>query len=179
MACTRWHTWAVDWINAHKPNLLVITQESLYETPATTSSAAELFTPGNWRSGFTALMQTLQVPRMRTVLLGDIPVLPESGPDCLANHPEDVQACSASINQAVLGLNEAEEAAATGSGAEYVNTTPWFCSTECTAVIDKYCVYRDLFHIDSLWAIYLQNVLADSIGIPERVTSVTLPVQDE
>jgi len=178
-ACTRWHTWAVHWINAHKPNLLVITQESLYETPGTASSAAALFTPDNWRAGLRALLQTLQVPRMRTVLLGDIPVLPESGPDCLAGHPEDVQACSAPVNQAVLGLDASEKAAVAGSGAEYVNTTPWFCSTQCTAIIDKYCVYRDVFHIDSLWAIYLQNVLADSIGIPERVTSVTLPAHDE
>ena len=179
VACTRWHTWALRWINTHKPNLLVITQESLYETPATASSAPGLFTPSNWRSGLTALLHDLHVPRVKTVLLGDIPVLPESGPDCLADHPEDVQACSASINQAVLGLNETEKAVITESGADYVNTTPWFCSITCTAVIDKYCVYRDTFHIDSLWAIYLQNVLADSIGIPERVTSVTLPVRDE
>ena len=179
VACTRWHRWALHWINTHKPNLLVITQESLYDTPATASSAPELFTPDKWRSGLTALLQTLQVPSMRTVFLGDIPVLPESGPHCLAGHPDDAQACSASINHAVLGLDDTEKAAITGSGAEYVDTTPWFCSTKCTAIIDKYCVYRDLFHIDSLWAIYLQNVLADSIGIPERVTSVTLPVQDE
>ena len=109
VACTRWHTWALHWINTHKPNLLVITQESLYEAPATASGEPELFTPGSWRSGLSALLQTLHVPRMKTVLLGDIPVLPESGPDCLADHPEDVQACSASIKSRSPGSQRNRE----------------------------------------------------------------------
>ena len=168
-----------NWIKSHRPNLLVITQEALYESPRTDSRTAALFGYKNWKDGLTALLQTLRVPGMKKVILGNIPLLPESGPTCLAGHANDVQACSAPTKSSVLSFNNVERSAANANGARYVNTIPWFCSATCTAIIDKYGVYRDQLHIDSLWAVYLQNVLADSIGLPERVTSVALPARYE
>jgi hypothetical protein len=50
-------------------------------------------------------------------------------------------------------------------GAEYVDTTPWFCSRSCTAVVGNYDVYLDQFHITATYAEFLQNALAQSLGV--------------
>jgi hypothetical protein len=63
------------------------------------------------------------------------------------------------------------------SGAEYVSTVRRFCTSKCTAAISKYSPYFDVIHITSIWAIYLQNVLPQALGISEdsRVSVSILP----
>jgi peptidoglycan/LPS O-acetylase OafA/YrhL len=174
LVCDRWHKWALDWINTHKPSLLVITQESLYHTPATSGSPPVFFTFAQWRHGLSALLRAVRVPGIRKVFLGNIPT--GQGPTCLAGHIDDVEACSVSAKSAVVPYNRVEQSTVAAHGTEYVNTIPWFCSTQCTAVIGKYPVYRDALHINAPWALYLQNVLSDSIGIHDHVATSTLPV---
>ncbi len=81
-------------------------------------------------------------------------------------------------------LNNAEQMAATEEGARYVNVTPWFCSSTCTAVIGKYEVYWDDYHITAAYALFLAGVLAKSLPlslpngsvlIPPPTTSVIVP----
>jgi hypothetical protein len=65
----------------------------------------------------------------------------------------------------MLGLDDAEMAAASKSGAEYIDPTPWFCSTICTAIVDHYNVYLDQFHVTATYATYLENALAKDLGL--------------
>ncbi len=166
LVCDRWHTWALKWINAHRPNLLVISQLNDYMTPATAAGPSTFFTSDQWSAGLTALLHDVRVPGIRKVLLGDPPIV--SGPSCLADHTDDVQACSVSVQSGVSAFNRVDQSTVTANGTEYVNTIPWFCSTKCPAVIDRYGVYIASIHINAVWALNLQNVLANSIGIHER-----------
>jgi len=168
--CNQWHTWALNRINAIKPSLLVITQLNEYETPGTATSPPALFPVDEWSSGLTDLLQAIRVPNVRKVFLGGTPGAAQLTPTCLANHLDDVQACSGSASN---GYNPIERQAAISSKTEYVDTNPWYCTTICTPIIEKYCVYLDGIHITSVWAIYLQNVLAAALGIHFESTSST------
>jgi peptidoglycan/LPS O-acetylase OafA/YrhL len=168
LACDYWHRWAIDWINSNNPQLLVITQESAYQAPATPSSAPARFSRSEWKTGLTTLLSAVNAGHIRTVILGNIPLLAGvDGPVCLAHHPDNIQACSVPRSSAVLWPNSIEQSVAKAKGVGYVNVVPWFCSSRCTALVGRYCIYLDDVHINALWALYLQNVLADSLGFEQ------------
>ena len=157
----------------------MITQENVYKTAAASGGSPKYFTIAQWRAGLSNLLRALQVPGMRRVFLGNTPALSESGPLCIATHHEDLQDCSVSAESTSDGYDYVEQSTVRANGAEYVNVFPWFCATKCTAVIQKYSVYIDPLHISASWALYIQNVLADSIGLPQRSTSTALPVRGQ
>jgi hypothetical protein len=64
--------------------------------------------------------------------------------------------------------NQAEEAAATQAGVQYINTIPWFCSTTCTAVVGRYQVFWDQFHINRTYSYFLSPLLAGILNFPGR-----------
>ncbi len=61
-----------------------------------------------WRTGLVDLYASLTDKSTRNVILGDIPVPSESGPQCLALHQNDVQACSTPASVAVPKTNAVE-----------------------------------------------------------------------
>jgi hypothetical protein len=163
-ACDKYHRWAIAAINHLHPNLLVVSQNDLYGTPPSHGQPGHFFSIAQWQTGLTKLLNDITAPGVRKVVLGNIPTLTQSGPTCLAAHPNDAQTCSTSVGVATPGFNVAERAAAAASGSQYVDTIPWFCSRICTAIIDHYCVYLNLFHVSSSYAQYLEVVLGRSLG---------------
>src|ERR1035438_5755814 len=57
LACDQWHTWATRWINASRPNLLVITQFPSYGVPGQSGTSFANFTQAQWLQGFQELSQ--------------------------------------------------------------------------------------------------------------------------
>jgi peptidoglycan/LPS O-acetylase OafA/YrhL len=167
-SCDKWHSWATSWINENKPSLLVFSQADFYTTPAPQGSAPRPFTASEWRHGLDALFTSFKVPNMRMVLLGTTPILAQVAPVCLAAHPNAVQACSTPAQSAVPPLSKVDHSTAVAEHVEYVDTTPWFCSNMCTAVIGSNAVY-DVSgqHVSGSWAQYLQNVLAQALGLAQ------------
>ena len=78
----------------------------------------------------------------------------------------NVQSCSGSPETTVTKYNNAEQTVAKESGARYVNVTPWFCSTICTAVVGKYDVYLDEDHVTADYSILLEEVLQQALRLP-------------
>ena len=154
--CDTWHSWAIGWINQAKPNLVVVTQES----------DQFYFSASQWQKGMVSLLKDIKPPRTRKVILGNIPVLPADGPTCLAAHTDDVSACSASRAVAVSPFTQVERNAARLAGAGYIDTTPWFCSATCTAIIGHYNVYLDQKHLTATYSMYLRSVLARALFHP-------------
>ncbi len=166
VACDEWRTWAVGWVKQHHPGLILVSNEDLYRMPAQNNHPPALFSHSQWQQGIIKLFHDLDVAGMRKILLGNIPDLGQSAPICLSNHTTDVQACSSSVQDAAAGSVNAEKAAAASAGVQYVNMTPWFCSQVCSAVIGRYIVYFNQFHITATYGRYLENVLAQAIGVP-------------
>jgi hypothetical protein len=149
VVCEQWHQWAIRWIAKTRPSMLILTQQAVVSE----------FSPGQWKSGLTRLLRDVRAPHRQTVVLGNIPILPQSGPTCLALHPGDVQSCSGPLVTNFTPYDQAESAAARAGHATYINPTSWFCSTVCTAIIGHYGVYSDDTHITAAYAQYLSKVL--------------------
>ena len=52
--CDDWHAWATTWINDHRPQLLVVTQESIYKVPVPGGSSRWAYI-SDWRTGLRGL----------------------------------------------------------------------------------------------------------------------------
>jgi peptidoglycan/LPS O-acetylase OafA/YrhL len=163
-SCISWHDWVIAVINALKPDLVVASQDSLYKTPVTASGKSDYFSETAWQKGVTSMFDAMKIPDQNKVFLGNIPMLPQSGPACLARNTSDVQACSAPVRSTLVHLNSAEKAGTAAAHARYIETTPWFCSAICTAVVKNYVVYLDQFHVTGTYAKYLTNAMAEALG---------------
>ena len=159
--CDQWHRFAIGRIQSLHPDLVIVTQEDA-EGPN-----GETYSPAQWQQGLEKTITSIEAPDRNIVVLGNIPVLESNGPDCLARNPHDVQACSSPFVPFYASLDRAEQRAATDQDAQYVNVTPWFCSNTCTAVIGKYEVYLDQYHVTAAYAFYLAGVLAAALPLPD------------
>jgi hypothetical protein len=157
-ACEKWHQFATRRIRQLHPDLVIISQE------IRGASNTRSYTPAQWGQGLHDAMKQLDVPTSRIVVLGNIPVLPESGPQCLSRNTDDVQKCSGPVSYIDRQYIDAERSAATGVDARYIDVTPWFCSSTCTAIVDHYEVYFDRYHITSDYSFFLADVLAQALG---------------
>ena len=165
--CDQWHNRVVRWINRARPNLVVVTQRSLYQVPLANGSVPPYATEPAWETGLHKMLDAVTVPGVEKVVLGDIPLRPVDPSNCLAQHMNDVQACSTPATEAAAsGYDRAERVAASASGARYQGVVPWFCSSVCTNVIGRYAVYQDPYHMTSTYAQYLSIVLGHALGIP-------------
>ena len=158
LACNEWHAWAVKTINRLSPSMLVISQDNTYTPPG-----FKLFTDAQWRGGLAALFNAVHGARTEKIFLGNIPLLSQSGPTCLSVHMGDAQACSTPTPQAYRHFDLAEYSVTQSLHIRYIDPTPWFCSTTCTAVVGPFDVYLDIFHVSAAYATYLRNALAQAL----------------
>lgn len=145
--CDRFRDYAIARIKEERPELLVVAHQSV-----------------GTRAGLRRLLGTLRLTASRVVVLGDIPVLDESGPDCLRR--KNVRACSTSLTAATARIRNGDtEAAAREAGAEYVPVLPWLCTETCTPVIGNVAVYRNRFQLTATYARMLNGVLEDALTV--------------
>ena len=106
-------------------------------------------------------------PKAKFVVLGNVPMLPQTGPDCIARHTDDLQACSATTAASETPYHHAEAEAVESVGGRYIDPTPWLCSKVCTPVIGNYDVYYDHDgHLMDPDALHLTNVLPQALQLP-------------
>ena len=162
--CVQWHRWVSGWINRAKPDVLVISQSDLQTVPGPTASEPISYSTAQWHAGLDELFRSFRVPSMRTVLLGTTPVPTQPTPGCLGAHPSDVQACWTPVSAAIPSFSSVDRSTALADGVQFVDTTPWFCSSVCTPIIGDYVVYDDWSqHISGPWVSYLRVVLRQSL----------------
>src|SRR5579872_2114291 len=153
--CAKWNSWAVHRINSLRPDLLILSQ--MYPPDLSTN-----YTPAQWQRGLEARLRSVTAPKAVKIVLGDIP-LTDGGPDCLAQHVTNVQACSSPPQSILSPYDRAERAAATAAGARFIDVTPWFCSSVCTSIIGRYEVYWDAWHVTKTYSRFLEGVLAQAV----------------
>ncbi len=140
-----------------------------------TKPDGHLYSPAAWQRGLERTIASIHVPRADIVVLGNIPIMKLDPPQCLEQHTLDVQACSNPLSPLVATYNRAEAAAAAATGVRYVSVIPWFCSTTCTAVIGRFQVYFDSYHVDAAYSTYLGAVVTEALGITEAPKAVPPP----
>jgi peptidoglycan/LPS O-acetylase OafA/YrhL len=155
--CDSWHRFAVNRINQVHPDLVVITQEGRVKPDG------REYSPAQWQTGLEKTIRQIHVPDNRIVVLGNVPVLPRDPPLCLSQSSGDIQACSGPVTQFWLEQDQAEATAARLTGARYIDVIPWFCAATCPAVIGRYEVYLDEYHITAAYSLRLINVLSHAL----------------
>ena len=149
-------------INQLRPSVVVVTSASLSQTVSKDAIA----TADMWLAGMTTTLKALAAPGMRVMLLGDMPVLEQTNPECLAAHAANIQQCGSTRGEALTGVyTEAERDAATAAGAEYIDVTDWFCADRCSPVVAGRQVYRNRFHITAAFATYLAGAVANALRL--------------
>jgi len=158
--CAQWNQFALHRIRALHPDLVVISQD------AELAPGGIAYPPDQWGAATEDLVRSLPVPATRVVIIGNIPQKAIGGPQCLSVNPTSVQQCSGPNDVAhFVDASAGEQRAAADSGARYIDVTPWFCSTTCTAVIGRYLPYWDCCHVTSAYSVALSQVLAESIDL--------------
>ena len=159
VACDEWHRKAIALINQIAPDLLIVSQTAPYPTPE-----GGYYTPTESQKGLQRLFAELKVPR--TVVLGNLPG--SGGPNCLALHTNDVQACSGPPIPSLVSYDTAEKLMSTASGARYLDVTPWFCAKVCSSIIGGHEVYDVGNHVTEVYSLFLEGVLAQALGFPQQ-----------
>ena len=168
-ACDSFHQFAMTRIAQIHPDLVVVSQNPDF------APGFQRYSPAVWQAGLTRAIHALPVRPDQIVVLGNIPHFPGAGPDCLNLHRTDVQACSGTNSSYVMSHNKAEQRAAVASGASYVDTTPWFCSTICTDIVGQFQPYWDGFHVTADYSIAVSRMLADSLALGARAIPPASP----
>lgn len=160
--CDTWHAWATERINALKPDLVVLT--SLFTGPR--DFEKKDISEAQWSAGMTETINKVEKSGAKVVILGDMPYLEQSAPECLAAHTDDVKSCATEAKTAVNTEHGAtEKKTAEAAGAQYVDTTKWFCTDICGPIIGAMVVYQNQYHITAAYSRYLSGVVASSIGL--------------
>jgi hypothetical protein len=161
-SCNTFREHAIAAIRTLKPTMIVVTSASFEQRVAQNTYA----TATQWQTGLEATLNRLKSPHSALVVLGDIPVLAQSAPDCLAAHESNVQACSTSRTNALTGVYDAaEETAAQATGARRIDVTSWLCATICPPIVNNTLVYRNQFHITRTYSVYLAGVLGSALHL--------------
>ena len=98
------------------------------------------------------------------VVLGDIPYLNQSAPECLAANQSSPQNCNTPASTAVNSSHDAsEQTTAQANGATYIDVIPWLCTATCTAIIGNMVVYHNRYHLTATYTRYISGVLGSAI----------------
>jgi hypothetical protein len=159
--CQQFHALAAPAIKKLHPNLLVLSSESSGQT-----AVGVPVTPAQWQSGLMKTFASVSEPGTSMVMIGDIPQWSLNDADCLAAHMTSVQSCAVAPAQALSSNLQAEERAATLSGAKYIPTTVWACAAKCEPVINNIRVYFNQYHFGAIYIDYLSGALQQALGIP-------------
>ena len=160
--CDAWHDWATEKIVSLKPATVVLT--SLFQGPRDFDKKD--ITEAQWAEGMTTTIKKVGSSGAKVVVLGDMPYLEQSAPECLVAHTDDVAACGRAADEAVFtDHGKVEKATAKAAGATYVDTTPWFCTDTCEPIIGDMVVFQNEYHITAAYSRYLSGVVASAVGL--------------
>lgn len=154
--CRQWKKAAIDWMKRQDPAVVLVA-----------SGNHTGVNDADYTAGYAALLKQMQRPGRKLFVMGDVPLLSQDPPRCLAAHPSSALTCA--TKTATAAPADEQQAALDGArqgGAGYVNLTPWLCTADlCPAVIGHYAAYQDQFHITGTYAQALMPVVQQAIGL--------------
>ncbi len=122
------------------------------------------YTGKEWQKALATTLTQIRGKQTKFIVLGNIPNLHVSPPDCLAEHPDQVQLCSA-LPHKLDNYDRAEQRAVKAQGGRYISVTPWFCAVRCYSVIGPYEVYLNQLHVTGTYSLFLEQVLAEKLQL--------------
>jgi SGNH domain (fused to AT3 domains) len=154
--CREWKNAAIDWLNGQDPAVVVVA-----------SGNHTGFNDADYAAGYAAVLKQMQAPGRRLFVMGDVPLLGQDPPRCLAAHPSSALKCATKTATAMPADEQhATRDGAHQGGADYFNLTPWLCTADlCPAIVGHYAAYQDRFHITGTYAQALMPLVERAIGL--------------
>lgn len=154
--CREWKNAAIDWMKRLDPAVVLVA-----------SGNHTGINDADYADGYAALLKQMQRPGRKLFVMGDVPLLSQDPPRCLAAHPSSALKCA--TETATAAPENEQQAALDGAqqgGAGYVNLTPWLCTADlCPAIVGHYVAYQDQFHITGTYAQALMPLVQRAIGL--------------
>jgi peptidoglycan/LPS O-acetylase OafA/YrhL len=150
--CPTWRDKALSFIDSLKPAFVVVS--------------------GNWVAesvgypGMANSIRRIGSSGAKILFIADTPRMVVNVPDCLAQHPDNIQVCAVSMPESGLASSGriAEIAGANSAGATVFQATPWLCTSEtCPPVINNVVVYRDEGHLTNTYTLTLASQLGEAL----------------
>jgi SGNH domain (fused to AT3 domains) len=163
--CASWRATEIQSIQALQPAVVLIGERTGAIVHASDQS---WFTTAQWEAGLTATITQLQtgLPDVKIVVLEDLVFFDSDVPVCLSAYPTEVQKkCSVpNPNPKYPGQQTAEREAAKATGATFVRTRQWFCTTHCSPIVGNMVTYYNEGHVSATYAAFLSGVLGSSLA---------------
>jgi peptidoglycan/LPS O-acetylase OafA/YrhL len=154
--CREWKNAAIDWLNRQDPAVVLVA-----------SGNHTGVDDADYAAGYATVLKQMQAPGRALVVMGDVPLLTQDPPRCLAAHPSSALKCATkTATAAPAGEEQAAGDGAHRGGAGYVSLTPWLCTADlCPAIVGHYAAYQDQFHITGTYAHALMPLVQRAIGL--------------
>jgi hypothetical protein len=149
--CHRWRWRAIEWINAHPPDLVIVSNDRAY---VVVDSAGRVL-PQNlsWEGGLRRTLASLPTSSARLVIADTVrfdwePV------SCLMRNRQDIGRCETTREEGLSPLhNAAEIAAAKAEHAEFVDLGGLVCPYDpCPVVMGDLMMWRDHHHLTATFS---------------------------
>ncbi len=154
--CREWKYAAIDWIKRQDPAMVLVASGNHAGIKDT-----------DYADGYAAVLKRMRGPGRKLFVMGDVPLLSQDPPRCLAAHPSSALKCA--TKTATAAPSDEEQAAVDGAqraGAGYVNLTPWLCTADlCPAIVGHYVAYQDQFHLTGAYTQVLMPLVQQAIGL--------------
>ena len=162
--CVQWNDAVLDEIIALAPDLVITSQRGTQgvvdlDDPTTLSTDAMV-------EGLATRWEQLEQAGSRIAVVLDNPAPDHEVYECVAEHPDDLAACTFSRQRGVRSSSAGVqlEAAERVPGVTAIDLTDYICPTEeCVPVIGNVLVYRQGSHITDTYARTLEGVLRDEL----------------
>lgn len=166
--CAEFHRWVAERLAELHPDLLVVATSppptGVYENGELLSKREDV--ARTLASGFDDMFATYVPLADRSVLLSDVPRLPEEPGTCLAHRGAVLADCIFAPTSWSEENRSISDAAALRAGVETVDPTPWLCAEGlCPIVIGSTIAYRDRAHLSATRAGELWRPLGVALGL--------------
>jgi peptidoglycan/LPS O-acetylase OafA/YrhL len=149
--CTDWQRWAFEQIAHLKPQLVLLSNlGSMHVAKADGSPANGSEASSLWGRGVESSIRRLKEAVPRVVYVGNAPRLKAPPTDCLATGELTLGTCVLAGEEVQFSdaANRIGAEVAIASGAEYIDTTAWYCfEGSCPLIVGTTVVWADNGHI--------------------------------
>ncbi len=152
--CSRWREAALGRMAAERPDLVVVSDSRGYKAMVGGVAVPIAEVRDQWDAASGRTLERLAALARHVVVIGDTPRAQADPPVCLSANLDDARACAMPFADVVNpGWTAGEAAVAAGSGAAFIDPTPWVCRTDpCPAVIGRLLVFRDQHHLTATYS---------------------------
>jgi hypothetical protein len=160
--CDVWHRTSVAMIKRLKPELVVLGERTsrVFSEPGN-----RRITDAVWRTSLEKAIRQISATSTHVAVMEDLPERMPGFQTCLAAYPTNIQQrCATTFpNTADPGHQQAEREAAAATGASYVMTSKWFCTSTCSPVIGNFIPFYDEGHVSATYAEFLSGVISQQL----------------